>query len=343
MASHNYVTLFNLNYLNRGLLMYNSLQQVTKDFNLYVVCFDDATFEILSGLNYRNLIPVSLKQFEDEALLKIKPTRTAAEYCWTCSASVIWFCMNNFKLPNCAYLDADMYFYFDPLRIWNEDPSASVYITLHNYTTEYDQSAKSGRFCVQFVGFKNDKTGMQVLKEWREDCINWCYNRVEEGKFGDQKYLDAWPDKYKNVHIVKDKTAGLAPWNVQQFEVVSNTKVIEKDTGKEIVPAFFHFHGLKIFKEHLVSFTSHYYHLDKKALDNIYKPYAKKLLETDEFLRSTFGAKYSVIHGESEFEPYNFKKWLKFYLYDVKNDLKKINANFTNSRFKNNYTYKIKI
>ncbi|MGZ4043673.1 MAG: glycosyl transferase, partial [Bacteroidia bacterium] len=91
--------------------MYNSLQQVTKDFNLYVVCFDDATFEILSGLNYRNLIPVSLKQFEDEAMLQIKPNRTAAEYCWTCSASVIWFCMNNFKLPNCAYLDADMYFY----------------------------------------------------------------------------------------------------------------------------------------------------------------------------------------------------------------------------------------
>jgi hypothetical protein len=342
MASHNYVTLFNLNYLNRGLLMYDSLNEVSNDFTLYVVCFDDVTYELLKELKRPNLVPVSLAEFEDTELLRVKPSRTAAEYCWTCSAAVVWYCMNTYKLNNCAYIDADMYFFSDPARIWKENQEASVFITLHNYTKEYDQSERSGRFCVQFVGFKNNTEGMVVLKEWRENCIAWCYNRVEDGKFGDQKYLDEWPKKYKQVHIVKDITAGLAPWNIQKFDVINENMVIQKDTGEKIKPVFFHFHGLKIFKNNLVSYTSHYYHLNKNVLEKIYRPYAEKLLRTDKYLRETFPGKYNVVHGDSGIEPYSFKKWIKYYLYDVKNSLKNINANFTNKRFSNNYTYKIK-
>jgi len=274
MEKYNYVTLFNLNYLSRGLVMYQSLNAVAANFTLYIVCFDDATYLILKKLNYPNLVPVSLKEFENEELLKIKPGRTAAEYCWTCSSSVIWYCMHTFKLNNCAYLDADMYFYSDPARIWNESLSSSVFITLHNYSSSYDQSAVSGRFCVQFVGFKNTEEGMQVLREWKDDCIAWCFNRVEDGKFGDQKYLDVWPQKYKGVHIVKDVTAGLAPWNIQQFKVINDREVIQKNTAKSISPVFFHFHGLKIFKNRMVSFTSSYYQIDKQTRKEFYAPYA---------------------------------------------------------------------
>ncbi len=35
----------------------------------------------------------------------------------------------------------------------------SVLITDHRYTPIYDQSLKSGRYCVQFITFKNDKIG----------------------------------------------------------------------------------------------------------------------------------------------------------------------------------------
>ena len=94
MEKYNYVTLFNSGYLNRGLVMYESLKAVSRNFALYVVCFDEATYTILKALNYDYLYPISLKSFEDEKLLAIKSGRTATEYCWTCSASVIWYCMN---------------------------------------------------------------------------------------------------------------------------------------------------------------------------------------------------------------------------------------------------------
>ncbi len=339
----NLCTLFNVNYLNRGLLMYTSLKAEAKNFDLYVICFDNVTYEILKKLNHDNLIPVSLKEFEDEELLKIKPSRTAAEYCWTCSSSSVLYCIEHFKLDNCTYVDADLYFYSDPAKIWKEDPSASVLITLHNYSAEYDQSNESGRFCVQFTGFKNNAEGMKALKDWRNDCIKWCFNRIEDGKFGDQKYLDEWPQKYKGVHIVKDITAGLAPWNIDQFKIVKENLVVQKSDSKKMESVFFHFHGLKIFKDQMVSFTSHRYHLNKTAQTKIYLPYAKRLLEIDNFLRKSFPGIYNVVHEKSGVELVSTKEWLRFYLYDVKNDLKNIDANLTKSRFKNNYTFKIEI
>ena len=48
--------------------------------------------------------------------------------------------------------------------------------------------------------------------------MEWCFNRFEEGKFGDQKYLDKWPELFDDkVHILSNKELLLAPWNATRF------------------------------------------------------------------------------------------------------------------------------
>src|SRR5437868_2569415 len=116
----NFVTLFNSAYLSRGLVMYRSLERVSPDFHLYVIAFDDITFKFFTDFPEKKLTVISLAQFEDDELLRVKPTRSAAEYCWTSTPSTILYCINRFKLDHCVYIDADMKFYSDPSVLFEE-------------------------------------------------------------------------------------------------------------------------------------------------------------------------------------------------------------------------------
>jgi hypothetical protein len=84
-----------------------------------------------------------------------------------------------------------------------------VLITDHGYAPEYDQSATSGQYCVQFMTFERDG-GEPVRRWWEERCIEWCYARFEDGKFGDQKYLDDWPYRFKGTRP-RPRAAGARP------------------------------------------------------------------------------------------------------------------------------------
>lgn len=289
---NNFCTLFDSGYLLKGLALYRSLiDQCTSDFHLYIFAFDDSCLRILKSMNLPKVTVISMLEFEDKELLNVKPTRTRAEYCWTCSSSTILYCIEKYKLENCTYLDADLYFFKAPEIILNELGKGSVLITRHNYAKKYDQSKISGKYCVQFVYFRNDLNGMKVLSWWRNSCLRWCFDRRENGKFGDQKYLDNWTSQFKGVHVLENLGGGLAPWNTINFDIKESEKKIvlfEKKMKKKYELVFFHFHGIRFFKfGTLFTFAStknYVYELEKNAVRIIYKKYFKTILK--EYKRS---------------------------------------------------------
>ena len=262
---YNYCTLFDSNYLTRGLAMYESLKKNSDGFHLYIFAFDDISCDLLKKLNLEFVTIVSLKEFEDENLLKVKNDRSAGEYCWTCTPSTIKFCMESYDLDGCTYLDADLYFFNDPSVLIEEMGDKSVLITEHRYTPEYDQSKTSGIYCVQFMTFKNNENGMKVLNWWRDACNDWCYARFEDGKFGDQKYLDDWTSRFDGVHVLKNLGGGVAPWNVQQYDL----------DDSEFKLIFYHFHNFKFLANNKVELGS--YKLRKIDIEILYKPYTRCL------------------------------------------------------------------
>lgn len=316
----NFVTLFNSNYLSRGITMYRSLLSTTKDFHLYIIAFDDLTYNYLIEENFPQITAISLKEFEDPELLKIKPTRTAAEYCWTCTPSTVNYCIQTFKLDHCVYIDADMFFYSDPKILFDEWGNRSILITKHRFSNAYVESAHNGIYCVQFVGFKNDDEGMKALKWWRTACLEWCYDRLEDGKFGDQKYLDDWNTRFKNVCDLEYLGGGVAPWNVQQYEFVNEDgkwKGKELGTGKRFDLVFFHFHSLKFYTNETISLASHY-DLSNRGVIVLYFNYVKELLKTAKQLSKKLeNVNVNGATGVSPSQPYSE-------LNDVKNKLKGI-------------------
>jgi len=275
-----YCTLFNQFYLARGLIMIESLFAHSPNSVIYVFALDDPTYQYLNTLNNEHIIPISLKDFEDEELLKVKPNRTISEYCWTVTSSTLLYLFEKFKIPQCTYLDSDLYFYHSPEILIHELPyNKSVLLTEHRYTPKYDTSEKTGKFCVQFMTFKNNEEGITALKWWREKCIEWCFARFEDGKFGDQKYLDDWEQRFPFVYVLKHLGA-LAPWNIQQYDLQEDNFVLH-DSGKSIPLIFYHFHYVKFYHEFLELGR---YELSKEVLKEIYQPYIQKLLNKEKEL-----------------------------------------------------------
>jgi hypothetical protein len=130
--------------------------------------------------------------------------------------------------------------------------------------------------------FKNNEAGLKVLKWWTQACIDWCYARYEDGKMGDQLYLNDWLTRFEGVHELQHLGGGVAPWNVLDYEFYkSRGSVFLKDnkTNKEYPLVFFHFHALK-FQAEYVQLTGSVYRIVDSLRQFVFFPYIKALEST---------------------------------------------------------------
>lgn len=279
IAEYNFCTYFDRNYLTRGLALYHSLvRHCKRPFNLWVLCFDDETFDILCRLALPNICLISHRKFEegDEELLRAKAQRSRVEYYWTCTPSLpLYILQHNSEIQVITYLDADLFFYSDPQPIYDEFSNGSILIIEHRYASKYAHYANTaGIYNVGIMAFRRNAHALQCLQWWRNRCLEWCYQRMEDSKFGDQKYLDDWPKRFRGVVVLQHKGAGLAPWNVSRYQLKYNRYKITVD-GQPLV--FYHFHGYKIISQR-IAIPAHYdYQISTKQIANIYLPYAAEL------------------------------------------------------------------
>ena len=121
-----------------------------------------------------------------------------------------------------------------------------------------------------------DAEGMAWLSKWRQQCIDWCYYKLEEGKLGDQKYLDEWPELYKKCHVIEHIGAGVAPWNYCQYNFdTKNIKNILVDNNELI---FYHFHGFQMLANGEFDRVSKFYSDKSPAPEIVYKAYEDTLI-----------------------------------------------------------------
>lgn len=288
----NFCTLFDHNYLSRGLILYESLKKhCSEAFNLYILAFDDTAYNWLKEKKYENIIVQSLADIKSAypVLERLEQERTRTEFSWTLSSFSIQFFIKKFNLDSITYIDSDVCFYNDPQIILNEIKEESVIITPHNYTPKYDQTAKSGRYCVQFMYFKNNVDGNKVLEWWCNECEKCCSGKAIDGKFGDQKYLDDWLSRFPGiVHETQSLGYGIAPWNVQQAHYEIDEKnciqLVNNVTGVKLPVLFYHFHGLK--KLYVKNNIEYYdlnsgYEMSQNVVKTFYKNYILRLEELE--------------------------------------------------------------
>ena len=293
-----FCTLFDSYYLDKGIALFQSLEAVSSDFILYTFCFDDKSYEVLKKINYSRMVVLHHGIFETQELLKIKATRSKAEYCWTCTPVVIEYVLENFNIDNCTYLDADLYFYTDPQILYDEieDADADVAIVEHRFkNNRYGRrlEKRNGKYCVQFNFFKKTEQALEVLKHWKEQCFDWCYDIPEADRMGDQKYLNSWTSVYTCVHELQYLGGGVAPWNLEQYSLVDMNEgnVVLRDSKKQQFKlVFYHFQNIRYLGENFVNIKSQT--TNKKLKYAIYIPYLKKIEEIRKNLFEQYGISF---------------------------------------------------
>jgi hypothetical protein len=252
---------------------------------------DQFSYRLLSQLNLPNLSLIAIADLEngDTELLDAKRNRSPIEYYFTCTPSLLLYALNNYpEVDLITYLDSDLFFFADPTPVYNEINASSIAIIGHRFPPSLRDLEQYGIYNVGWLSFRRDQHGVACLRWWRERCIEWCYDRCENGRFADQKYLDDWPDRFPRVAILRHKGANLAPWNLANYRIRGEGSRVWVDEQPLI---FFHFHGLKQIGDWAVEPSLPCYNLraSSRALRNIYSPYIRTLAEirrTPEFQSS---------------------------------------------------------
>ncbi len=300
-----FCTLFDSNYLDKGLALYQSMRRHISNFKLYIFAFDEKCFKILTEMQLKNIVLLTVEDIMTNRLQKIRAERTNAEFCWTCTPLILEYVLLKCNEPICTYIDADIYFFANPKEIIQEilENDCSVGLVKHGFERNWDygrQIFELGKYCIQFNTFLNVKESIQVLMEWKEQCLNWCYNRIEDRKLGDQKYPDKWRAKYSFVHESTNLGAGVAPWNLHlySYEKSKGRKLWMKYRRKEFYIIFYHFEGMKYLESNKVylNLWDFYGKKSKRKIKLLYGTYFKDIVAIRQYLKKKYKITFEHMH-----------------------------------------------
>jgi hypothetical protein len=284
-----YCTYFDHNYLSRAVLTIETLRRFDAKSPIYVLALSDLCEEILGKLALPNVIVIPLATLEAAypELEPLKRERKLIEYYFTLSPFLPHYLFEKTDVDRITYIDADLYFFTSPQPVIDSFGDASVAITPHRFPFQYRHNIIYGRFNVAWITYRRCAEGLACLSTYKAQCTEWCFDRLEGDRFGDQKYLDAWPDRYPALKIIEHKGFNLAVWNAGGYIVrmKNNTVMIDDDPL-----VFYHFASTEVLPDGAVRVPVGTGSGRSRAvlIENVIKPYERRLAEEHRKLTERF-------------------------------------------------------
>jgi hypothetical protein len=274
-----YCTLFDKYYLYQGLALYNSLIATTGNFILYALAMDEETFIVLNKLNYESLIPIHIDDLLTDEIRVIRENTSHGQFCWVNQPLICQHLLDHHGLEMVTYLESDSFFFSDPEVLFEELGESSVSLVPHNFSSEFDNSDVAGHFCVQFNVFRNDDGARSVLADWIK--ANFLYSKLRPNFFPGQKCIDDWPEKFPCVKILKNKGAGVAPWNIRGYLLGESNSIPTVD-GVPVVFYHYHQYGRLVNGAHDLGS----YPMTLEVVETFYRPYVLALRRAEKAVRT---------------------------------------------------------
>ncbi len=151
---------------------------------------------------------------------------------WSLKPVFIQFLIHNEKYKRILYCDSDLFFFEDPIFLFNELDTFNILLTPHWRSSDpkkdqenFDQLFVAGIFNAGFIGA--NQFAADAMEWWAKACLHQCVKNFSIGQFVDQTYLNLFPVLFEKVHILKHKGCNVANWNqVDCPRSVSNGNVM---------------------------------------------------------------------------------------------------------------------
>lgn len=138
-----------------------------------------------------------------------------------------------------------------------------------------------GTYNLGFIGIKNPSNNISFFKWWGERTYNIGFDRVSEGLFVDQLWMNFTPIFYSNTVVSKNAGLNMGPWNLHE-RYLSKTSEQKWIVNKNIELVFYHFSNYKFSKpEILASYYDRFGFDDRKDLIELYKDYLEILIQNN--------------------------------------------------------------
>tara|TARA_R110002020_G_scaffold78506_6_gene197427 strand:- start:307 stop:1221 length:915 start_codon:yes stop_codon:yes gene_type:complete len=301
-----FCTTSDINFLHRGLALYESLKKHNNDFELFYLCSDDESYNKLTGLSLDGVVPIHLDELlaKDESLKKARDNEPSYEainvgdktncdpkkvqFFWCLSSYFTWYVLDLEDSDSVLYVDPDLYFYHDWQLIYDEVGSKSIGLVRHRIP----YAPAVGEFNVGIVYFKKDISGYSCATFWK-DCLLDVKNKYYDthGMCGDQKYLELFAplSGEDNVCIIDKQVGHLAPWNLA-YHRYADEKIVWNHQVQDVV--YYHFSDFK------ANFDEDYYEIGPrhgftkeltsqmpKLIQNLCEEYYQSLKKTKELIK----------------------------------------------------------
>jgi hypothetical protein len=243
-----FFTYFTYEFLSIGSVAIQRFLNCYEDSLGTVFVFDSLSEEILKA-RFQNSSIIIVNCLRDpsisEQIADLSKTRNGLEVITSLKPIFMNRILNAIKA-------GDVLIYFDSDLIFFERSITIDYLLMDNSFVVFQQlgvsqesQRKYGKFNAGLVALKKCKDSEALLSEWSMKCIDWCQLRAENGKYADQKYLDAFSgrDGFRGAAGLGDNVSARA-FARSGAKLRLRTKKGKKMIGEEVLSSY-QFHGLR--------------------------------------------------------------------------------------------------
>lgn len=337
-------TICSNNYLAQAKTLGDSLFEKNPDYKFVIGLCDELSTDIdYSFFEGVEIIPVS--QIEIYCFDEIIKKYNIIELNTSIKASL-------FKYLISKHEGLETIIYFDPdIRVFNKLDLLEKYlekddilitphilnpISVDDFSPSENLFLNYGIYNLGFLALNATSQDARNLLNWWEDkTLKIGFDRVSEGLFVDQLWINLAPVFFNNVKILKEYGFNVAPWNLHERNLIkkNNEQYIMQDGSKLV---FYHFSSYNYTKPELISKRYNRYNsvVLSEEIHQLYDQYQNKLMENKIHFFSKIKCQYmkemdQIVKKKSLYKvvlynvlpPFVYKIWNMLFAYNRKDKL----------------------